>query len=97
MATKQIKVQRFSITTSKSFKDVLAGLESRIGHPDMMAFRKNISAAQTDSELEKVVQGATGSSDLMEFTRFDLGEVFAKNSARVRHRVCASSRAIPSS
>lgn len=44
----------------------------------MMAFRKNISAAQTDSELEKVVQSATGSSDLMEFTRFDLGEVLRK-------------------
>jgi Domain of unknown function DUF302 len=66
-------VQRFSITTSKSFKDVVAGLESRIGHPDLMAFRKNISAARTDSELQKIVQAATGSSGLMEFTRFDLG------------------------
>jgi uncharacterized protein (DUF302 family) len=78
MATKQINVQRFSITTSKSFKDVVAGLESRIGHPDMMAFRKNISAARTDSELQKIVQAATGSSGLMEFTRFDLGEVLRK-------------------
>jgi uncharacterized protein (DUF302 family) len=71
-------VQRFSITTSKSFKDVVAGLESRIGHPDLMAFRKNISAARTDSELQKIVQAATGSSGLMEFTRFDLGEVLRK-------------------
>jgi uncharacterized protein (DUF302 family) len=78
MATKQINMQRFSVTTSKSFKDVVAGLESKIGHPDMMAFPKNISAAQTDSELEKVVQVATGSSGLMEFTRFDLGEVLRK-------------------
>ena len=66
-------MQRFSITTSKSFKDVVAGLESRIGHPDLTAFRKNISAARTDSELQKIVQAATGSSGLMEFTRFDLG------------------------
>jgi uncharacterized protein (DUF302 family) len=71
-------VQRFSITTSKSFKDVVAGLESRISHPDLMAFRKNISAARTDSELQKIVQAATGSSALMEFTRFDLGEVLRK-------------------
>jgi uncharacterized protein (DUF302 family) len=78
MATKQINVRRFSITTSKSFKDVVAGLESRIGHPDMMAFRKNISAVRTDSELQKIVQAVTGSSGLMEFTRFDLGEVLRK-------------------
>jgi hypothetical protein len=44
MATRQINVQRFSVTTSKSCKDVVAGLESKIGHPDV---RKNISAAQT--------------------------------------------------
>jgi len=43
-----------------------------------MAFRKNISAARTDSELQKIVQAATGSSALMEFTRFDLGEVLRK-------------------
>lgn len=43
-----------------------------------MAFRKNISAARTDSELQKIVQAATGSSGLMEFTRFDLGEVLRK-------------------
>jgi uncharacterized protein (DUF302 family) len=78
MATRQIDVQRFSITTSKSFKDFVAGLESRISHPDLMAFRKNISAARTDSELQKIVQAATGSSALMEFTRFDLGEVLRK-------------------
>ena len=79
MATRQIDVQRFSITTSKSFKDFVAGLESRIGHPDLTAFRKNISAARTDSELQKIVQAATGSSGLMEFTRFDLGEVLRKD------------------
>ncbi|HMD06973.1 MAG TPA: DUF302 domain-containing protein [Candidatus Acidoferrum sp.] len=78
MATKQINVQRFNVTTSKPFKDVVAGLESKIGHLDMMAFRKNIIAAQTDSELEKVIQAAPGSSGLMEFTCFDLGEVVRK-------------------
>ena len=78
MATKQIKVRRFSVTTSKSFRDVVAGLESRIGHPDMNMLRKNIAAAQTESELEKVVQSATGHFGLMEFARFDLGEVLRK-------------------
>jgi uncharacterized protein (DUF302 family) len=44
----------------------------------MNAFRKNITAARTEAELEKVVQAAVGLVDLMEFTRFDLGEVLRK-------------------
>jgi hypothetical protein len=76
--TRQVSVQRFSLTTSKPFKDVVAGIEARVGHPDMIAFRKNMTAAETDVALQKIVQAATGSSGLMEFTRFDLGEVLRK-------------------
>lgn len=71
-------MQRFSVTSSKSFNEVVAGLESTIGHPDMNAFRKNIAATQTEAELEMVVHGAIGPSGLMEFTRLDLGEVLRK-------------------
>jgi uncharacterized protein (DUF302 family) len=78
MVKTEIRVQRFSVTSSKSFKDVLEGIESKIGHPDMTAFRKNITDAQNDAQLQKVVQAATGSSGLMEFTRFELGEVLRK-------------------
>src|SRR5262249_33117051 len=35
-------------------------------------------AARNLADLEKVVQGAIGSSDLMEFVRFDAGEVLRK-------------------
>jgi uncharacterized protein (DUF302 family) len=78
MATKQITVQRFSLTTSKSFREVVAGLESRIGHPDMQTFRSDLAAAGNDEDLERIVQDATGPSGLMEFARFDLGEVLRK-------------------
>ena len=33
MATKQIIVQRFSVTSSKSFQDVVSRLEAAVGHP----------------------------------------------------------------
>lgn len=78
MATKQINVQRFSLATSKSFTEVVAGLESRIGRPDMRTFREGMAAARNDEELEKMVQDATGPSGLMEFTRFDLGDLLSK-------------------
>ena len=78
MATKQIIVQRFSVTSSKSFQDVASRLEAAIGHPDMSVFRREVTSAKTYSEVEKIVNKAIGPSGFMEFTRFDLGEVVHK-------------------
>jgi uncharacterized protein (DUF302 family) len=85
MATKDIHVQRFSVTSPKGFYDVVAAFEAAIGHPEMNTFRKNVAAAKTFAEVENIVHGATGPSDLMEFTRMDLGEVLRKrNGAAAR-------------
>jgi hypothetical protein len=73
MDIKQIAVQRFSVTSSESFGDMVAALDATIGHPDMNLFRRDVTVAKTYAELEDVVGKAVGSSDLMEFTRFDLG------------------------
>ena len=78
MGIKQIAVQRFSVTSSKSFGDIVAVLDAAIGHPDMNLFRRDVTAAKTYAELEDIVRKAVGSSDLMEFTRFDLGEILRK-------------------
>jgi uncharacterized protein (DUF302 family) len=88
LPTREVNVQRFSVTSSKTFREVVAAFEAAVGHPDMNAFRKNVAAAKTYAELEKIVQGATGSSELMEFTRMDLGEVLRKrNGAEARPSV----------
>lgn len=78
MATKKIIGQRFSVTSSKSFADVTSRLEAAVGHPDMIVFRKEVSSAKTFPELEKIVNKAIGPSGLMEFARFDLGEILRK-------------------
>ena len=44
----------------------------------MNAFHSAVAAARTVADLEEVVQGPIGSSDLMEFVRFDAGEVLRK-------------------
>ena len=44
----------------------------------MNSFHKAVAAATTVANLEEVVQGAIGSSGLMEFVRFDAGEVLRK-------------------
>ena len=79
MAIRQISVERFSVTSSRPFEDVVSAVDTGIGHPDMKLFLKSLNAAGTFDELEKTVQQAVGPSDLMEFARFDLGEVLSKD------------------
>ena len=78
METRRIGVQRVSATSSRGFDEVLSRLESQIGHPDMATFRSDITSARAFADLERVVNKATGESGLMEFTRFDLGEILRK-------------------
>jgi uncharacterized protein (DUF302 family) len=80
MSTIEVQVRRFSVTSSRPFDDVVKDLTATIGHPDMNAFQRGVAAAKTLADLEKVVQGAIGSSGLMEFVRFDLGEILHKES-----------------
>jgi uncharacterized protein (DUF302 family) len=78
VTTRLVNVQRFSVISSNSFKDVLAKLDAAVGHPNMAAFRNDVTAAKTFAEVETVVQKAIGTAGLTEFTRFDLGEVLRK-------------------
>lgn len=78
MATRQIEVQRFTVISTKSFQEVLAKLDAAIGHPNMAAFRNDMTSAKTFAELETVVQKVVGTAGLMEFARFDLGEVLRR-------------------
>jgi uncharacterized protein (DUF302 family) len=78
MSTIEIKVRRFSVVSSRPFEEIVSKVTATIGHPDMNAFHSAVSAARTVADLEKVVQGAIGPSDLMEFVRFDAGEVLRK-------------------
>jgi hypothetical protein len=81
----RINVERFSVTSSRSLRDVLATIKTAVGHPDMSAFRKNLNAAKTASEMEQAIQAAIGPSGFMEFMSLDLGEVVHKGrSAGVR-------------
>jgi uncharacterized protein (DUF302 family) len=80
MATFQVSVERVSIVSSNPFEDVLERLASQIGHPDMSAFSKAVAAAESYAALEKIVQEAVGPYGLMEFTRFNLGEILSKES-----------------
>ena len=78
MAISKFTIERFSIVSNKPFDHVVAEFDTKVGHPFMGEFHKNIAAAQTEDELKVVVESATGPSGLMEFARFDIGEVLRK-------------------
>src|ERR1700733_11463675 len=78
MTTTNIDVRRLSFTSRRAFVDVLATLESKIGHPDMSKFKQDISAARTEEDLQRIVHKAVGPADLMEFSRLNFGEVLEK-------------------
>ena len=78
MPTIEIQVRRVSVVSSRPFEEIVRRLTATIGHPDMHAFHKALAAATTVADLQEVVQEAIGSSDLMEFVRFDAGEVLRK-------------------
>lgn len=78
MSTIDVHVERHSLVSTRPFDDVVRRLTDAIGRPDMRAFHGALLAATTGDELASVVQRAIGTSGLMEFIRFDAGEVLRK-------------------
>src|SRR5687768_7118254 len=78
MPTIQVQVRRFSAVSSRPFEEVIERLTATIGRPDMTAFHRALLAASTIADVEATVQSAVGSSNPMEFARFDPGEVLRK-------------------
>jgi uncharacterized protein (DUF302 family) len=78
MPTIDVQLRRLSVVSSRPFEEIVGRLTATIGHPDMHVFHKAVAAATTVADLEGVVHDAIGSSELMEFVRFDAGEVLRK-------------------
>ncbi|OQP46289.1 hypothetical protein A4H97_31365 [Niastella yeongjuensis] len=78
MTSIEITIRRISIISHRPFGEVIQKLERAVGHPEMQAFHQGILQAKNNTELERMVQEATGPDGLMEFYRFDSGEVLRK-------------------
>src|SRR5262245_42818318 len=82
--TRQIQVERRSVTSSRPFDEIVAALDAAIGHPEVGPFVAEMSAAGAPAALEATVKKALGRSSFMEFIRFDLGDVLAKESKHTK-------------
>jgi uncharacterized protein (DUF302 family) len=72
---RKIEVERFSVTTSKRFDDVVAVLNAAISHPEIAEFWKSTRRAHSFAELKSTIEKAVGNAGLMLFAEFDHGAI----------------------
>src|SRR5439155_1280155 len=61
----KIEVERFTLSSSKSFDQVVAALNSAVGHPNMAEFWKSTHRAQSVAELQSTIEKVLGRTGLM--------------------------------
>jgi len=84
---RKIEVERFSLTTSKPFGEVIAGVNAAIGHPDMAEFGRSTHEARSFAELKSAVEKGLSERGLMLFMELDHGAVLRKETGRDTPRI----------
>ena len=79
---RKVDVDRFSLTSSKPFDQVVGALDAAIGHPDMAEFVRSTHEARSFAELKSLVERGLGKSGLMLFMSLDHGAVVRKETGR---------------
>jgi uncharacterized protein (DUF302 family) len=79
---RKIEAERFSLTTSKPFDEVVAGVNGAIGHPDMAEFARSTHEARSFAELKSAVEKGLSEVGLMLFMQLDQGAVVRKETGR---------------
>jgi uncharacterized protein (DUF302 family) len=79
---RKIEVERFTLTTSKAFDEVIAGVNVAIGHPDMAEFGRSTHQARSFAELKSAVEKGLGTVGLMLFMQLDHGAILRKETGR---------------
>jgi hypothetical protein len=57
--------ERFSVTSARSLREVMAIFEPAVGHPDIAAFWENVRTAEANPDMTKVIQAGLGPSGFM--------------------------------
>ena len=83
----KIEVERFTLSSSKPFDQVVTALNAEVGHPDMSEFWKSTDRAQSDAELQNTIEKGLGRTGLMLFAEFDHGAIVRKGTGRATPRM----------
>ncbi len=81
--TRRIQVDRWSVTSPRSFDEIISALDAAIGHPDINTFLSGVEAA-SPAEMKAMIEKALGPSGFMEFIRFHPDKVLAKETKETK-------------
>src|ERR1700693_1345115 len=84
---RKIEIERFSLVSSKPFDQVVAALDTSIGHPDMAEFRRSTQEASSFTDLKRAVEKGLSEVGLMLFMQLDHGAVVRKETGRDAPRI----------
>jgi uncharacterized protein (DUF302 family) len=84
---RKIEIERFSLTSSKPFDQVVAALDASVGHPDMAEFAKSTRDARSLAELKSAVEKGLSEAGLMLFMQLDHGAVVRKETGGETPRI----------
>jgi hypothetical protein len=83
----KLEMERFTVTSSTSFEDVVAAIKAAIGHPNMAEFWQSMQIATSAFEPEAVVRAALGETGRMQFVEFDHAMIVRKGTERHASRI----------
>jgi uncharacterized protein (DUF302 family) len=84
---RKIEIERFSLTSSKPFDQVVQALNAGIGHPDMAEFGRSTREARSFAELKGAVEKGLSKAGLMLFMQLDQGAVLQKETGQDTPRI----------
>src|SRR6202051_524343 len=87
MPVRKVEVERFSLTTSRTFESVVSALKAGIGQLDLAAFANASKSQGTFAELEQVINRNMGKTGLMLFLEFDHGAVIRKETGLEKPKI----------
>jgi uncharacterized protein (DUF302 family) len=87
MTIKQLNVERVSYISQKPFSKVLEALDTAVGHPKMDEMWQKLFKADTVADVEEIMRSCVGSSGLIEFLRFNHGEIVHKEKTGSKPRI----------
>ena len=84
---RKIEIERFSLTSSKPFDQVVAAVNAGVGHPDMAEFFRSTREARSFAELKSAVEKGLSKTGLMLFMQLDQGAVLQKEAGQETLRI----------
>jgi uncharacterized protein (DUF302 family) len=84
---RKVEIERFSLTSSKPFDQVVAAVNAGVGHPDMAEFFRSTREARSFAELKSAVEKGLSKTGLMLFMQLDQGAVLQKEAGQETPRI----------